>query len=50
MAYVECNECGKTSEDCICRDCYNDIKNQLSYALDDIYKLEERIKELENKE
>ena len=43
MADVICNECGKSNEDVICVNCYNDIKNQLSQAEIDLYNQEKEI-------
>ena len=46
MADVSCNECGKLSDDVICRECYKDLQDQLGSAEDTIRDLQTEIDEL----
>ena len=49
MANVECNECGKSNDDMICRACYDEVKNGLSDAEIELYTQEKEIVSLRDR-
>ena len=46
MAFVECNDCGKTAEDVVCQKCFEQLKDDFNSSENTVEELQKEIDEL----